>query len=116
MREAVAPKDEIPREVVAEIIARTDLVQVVSQTVLLKRVGNYLMGKCPFHPDNKTPSFAIRQGGHSFRCFGCNEAGDVITFLRLTTGQSFPEVVRELADRCGVHLPRRRLSPQEIEE
>jgi DNA primase len=108
--------NEIPREVVAEIVSRTDLFAVVSPTVSLKRVGSYWMGKCPFHPDNKTPSFSIRIGGHTFRCFGCNVAGDAITFLKLLRGQNFPEIVRDLADRCGVTIPEKPLSQVEMKK
>lgn len=109
-------QNEIPRELIAEIVSRIDLIQLVSETVNLKRVGNYMMGLCPFHPDKKSNSFAVRIGGQHFHCYGCHAAGDAITFLKLQTNRPFREIVQELADRAGVLLPQKPLSDAEKRE
>jgi len=83
---------------------RTDLVEVVSRYVKLKRSGSNYLGLCPFH-EEKTPSFSVSPGKGFFHCFGCKASGDVFTFLMKMEGKTFPEVLRELAQRAGVELP-----------
>lgn len=61
----------------------------------LRRIGNRLMGLCPFH-EEKSPSFYIYPEGRGYHCFGCGQGGDSISFLMKTKGYSFPEAVRQL--------------------
>src|SRR6185369_3944405 len=89
-------------------------VQVVSQTVTLKKAGANYKGLCPFH-NEKTPSFTVHPGKQIYHCFGCNEGGNVFKFLMTTRKMSFPEVLQELADRAGIDLPRQKAGGEEDE-
>lgn len=90
---------------VEEIRARCDLAEVVSAYVTLKRAGKRLVGLCPFH-NEKTPSFYVNQETQRYKCFGCGEGGDVISFLMRIEGLTFPEVAEQLARKTGVELKR----------
>jgi DNA primase len=99
----------IPEEKIEEIKNAADIVDVISDYVLLKRTGQNYSGLCPFHSE-KTPSFTVSPSKQIFHCFGCNTGGNVFTFLMKHDGLSFPEAVRELAKRFGVTLPKRPVS------
>ena len=96
----------VPPEVLDEIRARVDLVDLVGAVVPLKRAGERWKGLCPFHQE-KTPSFTVNPKLHLFHCFGCHAGGDAFEFLRRHDRLDFPEAVRLLADRVGVPLPER---------
>lgn len=83
-------------DAVLEIKRRVDLVQVVGQYVNLKKSNHGFTGLCPFHSE-KTPSFHVRPDKGYFKCFGCDAAGDVFTFLEKQTGQLFWDIVQKLA-------------------
>lgn len=100
------PRDDA----VEEVRARTDLVELVSEHVRLRRVGRSYVGLCPFHPEN-TPSFHVSPDRQLFYCFGCQAGGDAFRFVMLKLGLSFPEALRLLADRAGVRLPEREETP-----
>jgi len=102
----------IPEEVIRSIRESCSIVDVISDYVSLKKTGINHRGLCPFH-NEKTPSFFVNESRQSFHCFGCGEGGNVFTFLMKRENMSFPEAVRHLAQRCGIALPERRLSPQE---
>lgn len=102
----------IPRPIVDEIRSRTDLVQVIGQTVTLKRQGRSWVGVCPFHNDRK-PSFHVVPDKGIFHCFPCGASGDVFAFLMRAKGLSFVEAVKELAGPAGIPIEERELSPQE---
>jgi DNA primase len=91
-------------EKIAEIRDRVDIVSLIGDTVALKRVGAQFRGLCPFHGE-KTPSFYVHPGRQMFKCFGCQVAGDVISFVMRSEGRTFPEAIRLLAERAGVELP-----------
>src|SRR5262245_11009136 len=93
-------------EVLDEIRARVDLVDLVGAVVPLKRAGERWKGLCPFHQE-KTPSFTVHPKLHLFHCFGCHAGGDAFEFLRRHDRLEFPEAVRLLAERAGVPLPGR---------
>ena len=82
----------------------SDIEQIVSSYVPLKKKGRYLTGLCPFHSE-KTPSFFVYPQTQSFYCFGCGAGGDVITFIRRIENLEYLEAVRLLADRCGLQVP-----------
>jgi DNA primase len=103
----------IPQSVIDEVLARTDILQVVQQYVTLKRAGVNYKGLCPFH-NEKTPSFNVHPGKGIYKCFGCGAGGNVIGFLMEIEGWSFPESVRHLAEREGVEIPEE--SDEEREE
>ena len=94
----------IPDEVIDRIRLQTDLVEIVSAHVTLKRTGKNYVGLCPFHAE-KTPSFSVNVERQIFHCFGCGSGGNVFTFLTKTEGISFPEAVRKLGARAGIPIP-----------
>lgn len=90
---------------VDEIKARLDIVDIVSETVKLRRSGRSFTGFCPFHPNTKTPAFAVFPDSGTWRCFGqCNEGGDIFKFVMKREGWDFAEALRHLAERAGVTL------------
>jgi DNA primase len=95
-----------------EIRERTDIVELVSQYVGLKRSGANHSGLCPFHAE-KTPSFSVNAARQFYHCFGCGAGGDAFSFLMAIEGLSFPEAVRRLAERLGIDLEEEQLSPEE---
>lgn len=98
-----------------EIKARIDVVDLVSESVQLKRSGKNYMGFCPFHENTRTPAFAVFPESGTWRCFGqCNDGGDIFKFVMKKEGWDFVEALRHLADRAGIQL--RTPSPQEQEQ
>lgn len=91
----------ISQETIAEVKSRANLVEIVSETVSLKRQGSHYVGLCPFHGE-KTPSFFVKEHDGYYNCFGCGARGNAITFLMETRGISFPDAVEELASRYGI--------------
>lgn len=90
-------------QILEEIKMRTDIVDLISQRVPLKRAGGDFKACCPFHNEH-TPSFIVSPSRRSFHCFGCGAQGDVFKFLMLSEGLTFPESVKALAERCGVEI------------
>ncbi|WP_142414524.1 DNA primase [Hathewaya massiliensis] len=93
----------IPEEIIEKIREENDIVDIISETVRLKRRGRNYIGLCPFH-NEKTPSFTVSQDKQIFKCFGCGEVGNVITFLMKTKGLPFPEACELLADRANIDI------------
>jgi len=89
---------------IEEIRNRIDIVDFVSQYLTLKKAGRNFVGLCPFHQE-KTPSFTVNRDKQIFYCFGCGEGGNVIAFLMKIADKSFPEAIKDLANRTGVILP-----------
>jgi DNA primase len=94
----------IPESVIAEILQRTDIVELIGAYLPLKAAGRTHKALCPFHTE-KTPSFIVNPERQIFHCFGCGEGGDAITFLVKHEGLTFPEAARYLAERAGVFVP-----------
>lgn len=94
----------IPDDVVEEVRARADLVDIVGEVVQLKRSGKQYKGRCPFHED-RTPSFYVSPDEGYYKCFGCDESGDVFSFVMKQMGMDFPEAVRWVGERSGVEVP-----------
>ena len=92
------------QDVVTQIKDRLDIVDVVSKYVILKKQGGNYWGCCPFH-NEKTPSFSVSPAKQIYKCFGCGEGGDVLSFLMKINNQSFHEVVKEQAEILGIELP-----------
>ena len=88
-----------------EIKSRVDIVDLVSETVKLRRSGKNFTGFCPFHANTKTPAFVVFPESGTWRCFGqCNEGGDVFKYVMKKEGWDFPEALKRLAERAGVTL------------
>ena len=102
----------IPDEKITAIKNASDIVDIVSETVSLRRAGRNFLGLCPFHSE-KTPSFTVSPEKQIFHCFGCGAGGNAIDFVMKHGGFSFPEAARALARRYGIDLPTRNLSPHE---
>ncbi len=91
-------------EAIDEIRNRLDILDVVQSYVVLKKKGANYWGCCPFH-NEKTPSFCVNVQKGIFKCFGCGEGGDAITFLMKINNQSFNDVIKDLAEKFGIELP-----------
>ena len=92
--------------VAAEIKTKLSVVDVVGETVQLKKAGSTYKGLCPFHGE-KTPSFTVTPARESWKCFGCGEGGDVFNFVMKRDGLTFPEALKVLAAKAGVELDER---------
>ncbi len=92
--------------VAAEIKSKLSVLEVVGETVQLKRAGSAYKGLCPFHAE-KTPSFVVTPDRETWRCFGCGEGGDIFTFLMRRDGLDFREALERLAEKAGVELSER---------
>lgn len=91
--------------VVDEVKDRIDIVEVIGETVKLRKAGKNFSGFCPFHPNKRTPAFVVFPETDTWRCFGaCNEGGDVFRFLMKKEGWDFPQTLTYLAERAGVEL------------
>lgn len=93
-----------PQEVIEEVRARNDIVDVISGYVRLQKKGASYFGLCPFH-NEKSPSFSVSQDKQMYYCFGCGAGGNVITFIQQYENAGFQEAVKMLAERAGVKLP-----------
>ncbi len=102
----------IPEDKVSEIKNATDIVDVVSEVVILKKTGKNYVGLCPFHSE-KTPSFTVSPEKQIFYCFGCTVGGNVFSFLMKHDGISFPDAAKILARRYGIDIPTRKISQQQ---
>ena len=87
-----------------ELKMKTDIEDVISTYVTLKRRGATLVGLCPFH-NEKTPSFTVYPATQSFYCFGCDAGGDAITFLKKIENLDYLDAVKTLAQRAGLQMP-----------
>lgn len=96
----------LPDSFLQELKDRSDITDIVSAYVVLKRRGRNMVGLCPFHHE-KTPSFNVYPENGSYYCFGCGAGGDVITFVRQIENLDYMEAVRFLAQRAGLQVPER---------
>jgi len=102
----------IPEDKISEIKNSVDIVDIISDIVLLKKVGRNYVGLCPFHTE-KTPSFTVSPEKQIFYCFGCGTGGNVFNFLMNHDGLSFFEAAKMLANRYGVEIPAQTMSPEQ---
>ena len=94
----------IPQNFINEVQTKTDIVELISTYIPLKRSGRNFKALCPFHGE-KTPSFMISPQKQIFHCFGCGEGGGIIQFLMLYEKVSFVEAIEILANRAGLNIP-----------
>ncbi|MCR5356386.1 MAG: DNA primase [Lachnospiraceae bacterium] len=93
-----------PDNLVEEVRARNDIVDVISSYVRLQKKGSNHVGLCPFH-NEKTASFSVSRSKQMYKCFGCGKSGNVITFVMEYENYTFQEALKLLAERAGVTLP-----------
>ena len=91
-------------ELIDEIKNKNDIIDIISQYVVLKRSGRNFFGLCPFHKE-KSPSFSVSPDKQIFHCFGCGVGGDVFRFVSKIENISFREAIEILAEKAGVELP-----------
>lgn len=92
------------KEFIDELLAKTDIVQVVSRYVPLKAKGNRYWGCCPFHHE-KDPSFSVESSKQFYHCFGCKESGNALTFVQKMESVDFMDAVRILAEAAHMEIP-----------
>ncbi len=92
--------------IAAEVKSRLNIVDVIGESVQLKKAGTTYKGLCPFHGE-KTPSFTVTPGRDSWKCFGCGLGGDIFSFVMQRDSVPFPEALRTLASRAGVEIDER---------
>src|SRR4030066_1121025 len=98
-----------------EIKERIDIVELIGQSVKLRKAGKNYTGFCPFHPHPRTPAFVVFPDTGTWRCFGaCNEGGDIFRFVMKKEGWDFPQALSYLAERAGVEL--RPATPRQQQE
>jgi len=91
----------IPEETIEQVLAATDIVDLVGSYLPLKRSGSNFKANCPFH-NEKTPSFMVNPARQSYHCFGCGEGGNAISFVIAYENLPFPDAIKKLANRAGV--------------
>ncbi len=106
---------QIPRETTEQVLAATDIVDVIQSYIPVKRAGTRYVALCPFHGE-KTPSFSINPQGQFFHCFGCGKSGDAITFVREYENLTFADAVKKLAARTGIEVREEAVDPREDRE
>ena len=94
---------QISEEILEKIKDANDIVDVISEKVRLKKAGRNFSGLCPFH-NEKTPSFSVSQEKQIYKCFGCGEAGNVITFVMKDKNLPFIDAVKYLANRANISI------------
>jgi DNA primase len=103
--------------VIDDIKDRLDILDVVSETVKLKKSGRTYVGFCPFHANTRTPSFVVWPESGTWKCFGaCNTGGDVFTFLMKRDGLEFKDALHELGRRAGIEIVEEHKPEAEIED
>ena len=100
----------IPEEKISEILNTSDIVDIVSQSVILKKSGSNFFGLCPFHSE-KTPSFSVNINKQIYYCFGCGAGGDVLNFLKRYHGITFPEAAKMLARQYNITIETKEIDP-----
>lgn len=101
-------------ELIDEVRSRSDIVDVVGSVVHLTKKGSNHWGLCPFHNEH-TASFSVNGAKQMYHCFGCGEGGNVFRFMMKYENLTFPEAVKQLADRAGVTLPEETQSEAQME-
>lgn len=92
-------------DLIEEVISQNDIVEVISEYVTLKKSGRNYMGLCPFHRE-KSPSFCVSMDKQIFKCFGCSEGGNVISFIMKVENLDFWDAVEMLAERANIDTSR----------
>lgn len=105
------PVAQIPHDTIKQVLAATDIVELISSYIEVKRAGSAFKALCPFH-NEKSPSFNITPARQTFHCFGCGKGGDAIAFVREYENLPFSDAVRKLAGRAGVMVVEEQSNPE----
>ena len=105
----------IPEEKISEILNTSDIVDVISESVILKKSGRNFFGLCPFHSE-KTPSFSVNAAKQIFYCFGCSAGGNVLSYMMKYHGISFPEAAKMLARKYNIVIETKEIDPAKKRE
>jgi len=97
-------KMQFPKDFPEKLRSQILVSEVIGKKVKLKQRGKEFMGLCPFH-NEKSPSFTVNDVKGFYHCFGCQEHGDVISFVMKSEGLEYPEAVKKLADDNGIEIP-----------
>lgn len=100
----------IPEETVEQVLAATDIVDLISSYLTLKRAGSMFKALCPFH-NEKTPSFTVNPARQTFKCFGCGEGGSAVGFVMKHENLPFPDALRKLAQRANITIEEESYDP-----
>ncbi|SDT96204.1 DNA primase [Desulfobacula phenolica] len=100
----------IPEEKISDILNTSDIVDVISESVILKKSGRNFFGLCPFHSE-KTPSFSVNPSKQIFHCFGCSAGGNVLSFIMKYHGITFPEAAKMLARKYNIIIETKEIDP-----
>ena len=102
----------IPQQTIDQIIAAANIIDVISGYVTLRQSGANFKCVCPFH-DDKDASLVVSRAKNMWKCFGCGEGGNVISFVQKHENISFPEAVKTVADRYHITVPQKELDEKE---
>jgi DNA primase len=105
----------IPEQFIDDVVARTDLVELIGNRIKLKKSGSNHMGLCPFH-NEKSPSFSVSESKQLYHCFGCGASGNALTFLIEHDRLDFVEAIETMAGMLGMEVPREESSRQSQEK
>ena len=100
------------KDAVQRVKDASQIVDIIGECITLKRAGANMKGLCPFHAE-KTPSFMVNPARQSFHCFGCGEGGDVFSFMMKYYNLTFPETLKQLAQRYQITLPEKEFSAED---
>ena len=102
---------QIPHDTIKQVLAATDIVELISSYIEVKRAGSAFKALCPFH-NEKSPSFNLNPARQTFHCFGCGKGGDAIAFVREYENLPFSDAVRKLAGRSGITIVEEQSTPE----
>ncbi|MCD4674963.1 MAG: DNA primase, partial [Desulfobacula sp.] len=105
----------IPEEKISEILNTSDIVDIISESVILKKSGRNFFGLCPFHSE-KTPSFSVNASKQIFHCFGCSAGGNVLSFIMKYHGITFPEAAKMVARKYNITIETKEINPSKRRE
>lgn len=105
---------QIPQEIIEQIAAANDIVEVIGGYFPLRRMGGTFKALCPFH-NERTPSFNVNPHRQIFKCFGCGAGGSVFRFVMDYEHLDFVAAVRKLADKAGIKIPEAEMSQADYE-
>ena len=105
----------ISDEIIERVKDSSDIVDIISSYIHLKKAGSNFVGLCPFHSE-KTPSFSVSESKQFFHCFGCGEGGDSITFIMKKENLDFIDAVKFLANKYNIEIEEKEVDDEQIEE